>query len=352
MEINRNNYEEYFLSYIDGELTASEQQAVESFVQQNADLEGELNLLLQTKLNCDTTALPNKESLYRHTDCTIVEADYEEKFLLYIDNELDEDGRKEVEIFLQQNPGKQQQFEALQKTILVPEKIVFANKNVLYKKRKPAVLFITWTRIAVAAAFIGLCIGTWNLLPSNSKKVKNTITENSKVSKITKSIPEVAVVPSQKQQVTVTGNAIVKINTKVIPSKRISSSSPIQHDNVKIKEEKPSLPMNEKETTLVMANPENNTKDKPDFDLLNSQQSIILSNNVENEPKKLLQKTIYKELDTEETTTNNNIYVVNFQINKNKLAGLLKRASHLFNKPSDTENSIAIANFTINKSLR
>ena len=76
MVINRLNYEEYFLLYIDGELPVSERQAVELFVAQNADLAGELELLLQTRLECDITALPDKNSLYRHTGCKINETNY------------------------------------------------------------------------------------------------------------------------------------------------------------------------------------------------------------------------------------------------------------------------------------
>lgn len=48
MIINRNNYEEYFLLYIDRELNRKEQLMVEDFVRLHPDLENEFSLLRQT----------------------------------------------------------------------------------------------------------------------------------------------------------------------------------------------------------------------------------------------------------------------------------------------------------------
>ncbi len=47
MIINRHNYEEFFLLYIDNELDGGQQTAVEKFVEQNPDLGKELEMLKQ-----------------------------------------------------------------------------------------------------------------------------------------------------------------------------------------------------------------------------------------------------------------------------------------------------------------
>jgi len=66
MNINRHNYESFFLLYVDHELTAAEQKAVEEFVQQNPDLEKELSLLQQSVFPADDPALfAGKEQLFK-----------------------------------------------------------------------------------------------------------------------------------------------------------------------------------------------------------------------------------------------------------------------------------------------
>ena len=65
MNINRNNYEEYFLLYIDNELSVAEKNMVEAFVAANADLGEELVMLQQSIVKPDTVAFPGKEKLIK-----------------------------------------------------------------------------------------------------------------------------------------------------------------------------------------------------------------------------------------------------------------------------------------------
>jgi anti-sigma factor RsiW len=64
--INRNNYEEYLLMYLDGELSSSERRSVELFLEENPDLKEELELLQQTILQPEEQVIfAGKEALYR-----------------------------------------------------------------------------------------------------------------------------------------------------------------------------------------------------------------------------------------------------------------------------------------------
>src|SRR5258708_37145606 len=51
--ITRNNYEEFFLLYVDNELSAADRQIVERFVAENPDLKEEWDLLLQCRIKPD-----------------------------------------------------------------------------------------------------------------------------------------------------------------------------------------------------------------------------------------------------------------------------------------------------------
>lgn len=84
MEINRHNYETYFLLYVDNELPASERTAVELFVQENPDLAPELTLLGGTILPQEFTSFEHKSDLLRKDEVSA----WQEKMLLQLDAEL------------------------------------------------------------------------------------------------------------------------------------------------------------------------------------------------------------------------------------------------------------------------
>jgi hypothetical protein len=185
MKIDRHNYEEYFILYMDNELGSDDRRMVEAFVLQHPDLKEELDLLLQYKLTPDTEILfPGKEDLIKvNGETPITLTNYEEWLVLYIDNELNADQRKAVESFMAVNPSIQDELTLLQHSKLQPEQIVFAGKEFLYRKEeKVRPLPVRWWRIAAAAVLL-LGIGITTAVVVNKKSsgggefVKNTVTE-------------------------------------------------------------------------------------------------------------------------------------------------------------------------------
>ena len=161
MNINRNNYEEYFLLYADKELSAEEKNMVEMFVKQNADLEEEFVMLQQSVVKPDTAIrLADKNFLYKN-EGFIDQNNYEEKFLLYRDNELSLSEIEETEKFVLTNPSLQNEFTLLQQVKYEPDtSIVFPGKSSLYKKEDGGrIIPFRWKALA-AAILLGIGLGT------------------------------------------------------------------------------------------------------------------------------------------------------------------------------------------------
>ncbi len=63
LHIDRSNYEEYFLLYLDGELSIQDKISVERFAALHPDLQQELTILLSTRLEIDAVNFGHKEDL-------------------------------------------------------------------------------------------------------------------------------------------------------------------------------------------------------------------------------------------------------------------------------------------------
>jgi hypothetical protein len=150
--LDRTNYEEAFLLYVDGELSAEQMNAVEGFVALHTDLQEELDALLTTKLDSEAVSFDHKESLFsKNINTTIID----EPLLLFIDNELPPSEKKAIEQRIHSDKEYEKQYELLRATKLdAQETIVFANKKELYHITQPSVRPIFLLRIAVAVILV------------------------------------------------------------------------------------------------------------------------------------------------------------------------------------------------------
>lgn len=173
MNINRHNYEEFFILYMDNELSSEDRLQVESFIQQNPDLKEELELLLQSRLVPESyIVFENKEELLQPEENGLINvSNYEEWLLLYVDDELSQKERNDVEKFIAAHPEAKKELKVLIKTKSVPEEsIVFPDKESLYRRaEKVRVISIRYWRAAAAAILI-LGIGITAFFSLNNKK--------------------------------------------------------------------------------------------------------------------------------------------------------------------------------------
>ena len=164
MNINRHNYESFFLLYVDRELDATSRKAVEDFVAQNPDLEKELALLQQSVFPPEEQVVfAGKQALMKSDHEGIHAGNYEPYFLLYADDELSVDEKRAVESFVYHHPQYQEELELLQAVRMQPDtSVVFEDKQSLYRreenKEKP-IPFRLWP--LAAAAIMLLLLGLW-----------------------------------------------------------------------------------------------------------------------------------------------------------------------------------------------
>ena len=181
MIITRHNYEEFFLLYVDRELDEDQRIAVENFVSQNPDLAKELEMLQQAILADNTMEFQSKELLYKKEN-SISLSNYEEYFLLYTDNELNNLELEAVENFVLKHPQLQNEFTILQKTRLHPEVIAFANKEALYRKETKVrrIIPLGLVRIGAAAAIIAIAYISFIKISSSNVADTNDVVTMSK----------------------------------------------------------------------------------------------------------------------------------------------------------------------------
>ncbi len=354
--INRHNYEQYFLLWVDGELSPAEMEAVERFVEANPDLAEELAILQDTKLVPDASIVfENKAQLLKAPTNEITLQNYETWFLLYIDQELTAKDQQKVELFVLQHPNLQAEFELFQQTKLANETWVFAHKDRLYKTEKSArpVVYMRWMRYAVAAAFIGIVATVWMIDPE--KKINQTLTipgvqpevvgnqptNNATVSVPTapgsanasdkKSNPAFSTTPvanlGASTQTTAAAQAMAQSNTAsnnrneaVLPT--MVTTEPVEKDLQMIARlEKAPIP-----TTKIE---------------LPSQTAIIGQNTIDQDQGAKIEpaeevKTVYTTL--EDDDDNKSLYIGALEINKDKLRGIFRKAGTIFRSKSKQED--------------
>lgn len=156
-DINRHNYETFFLLYTDNELTVEEENAVDEFVEANPDLQEELVMLQQSILKPDNIVFADKLSLQKK-EFTATEV--QQKLLLHLDDELTAVERNEIDGIIKADTDIEKEWIILQQTKFSPaEVIVFDDKQSLYKKEAGRIIAFPWRRLAAAAIFIGF--GVW-----------------------------------------------------------------------------------------------------------------------------------------------------------------------------------------------
>ena len=168
MNINRNNYQEFLLLYVDNELSATERLAVDNFLLANPDLKIELELLQETTLEDIDVSFEEKDSLIQFSN------QERESLLNYIDDELPTIEKSTIESLVQTNKAYATELAILSKTKLNGEVYVYEQKEQLLKRSGSVVSFIRFRNIAAAIVILLLAWPIYKLMTGNGPENNGT----------------------------------------------------------------------------------------------------------------------------------------------------------------------------------
>lgn len=379
MNINRHNYETFFLLYVDNELSASERKAVELFVQENADLEPELRSIFETILPEENIHFAAKDQLYKkEIDQEIIR----EKLLLLLDNELDPVEATEMEGLIKTDQNIRNEWKILQQTKLDPEaKIVFENKSLLYRHEKERVITMRFWKIAAAAAILfgGLFIGisllkksgpdensivTKIITPTTQDKLQknNSGSKNNSFDSLQINISEnnIATISEMKKKKIASS---ADVNNNSTPDKRetISNISLIKTvNNISQKTSLDNINKNESNKTTTAVVLDNNRvtvyKNESPVEIANKsmkdkitapESPIIDFNSVPAMPDNYAKTTAF---DESAPDNNNKVFYINEEkITRSKIGGLFRKVKRTIERNANikTGNGLTIAGFEI-----
>jgi hypothetical protein len=152
MKITRDNYEVFFLDYLDGNLKEQDMDQFLDFLEQHADLREELNLLEHVRLPEEMAVMQGKNQLYKTREEELAADD--NKLVAYLEGDMEEDHRKKFESYLAGNPELRKEYSVFEQTRLQPDPAIhFTHKKKLFKK-PASVVVMNWVARAAAVVVV------------------------------------------------------------------------------------------------------------------------------------------------------------------------------------------------------
>jgi hypothetical protein len=358
MNIDRHNYEEYFILYMDNELSADGRRKVEEFAERNPDLKDELDTLMHFKLVPDTSVVFEDKSqlIKQDVDSPVNLANYEEWLVMYVDDELNLEEKAGVEYFISTHPEVQRELAALTQTKLQPELVLFPDKKVLYRtEERVRKMPVRWWRIA-AAVVLFIVAGAITVVSINNKRNGDGAKELAKTPVNVEKINTETPVTNQAKENNEVTDATAKNNESIVlpvSNKAVSPDKTIKASKEGIVKSKPV----EKKKSVVVD------------EMIKTQQQVIAGNNNKlngsnNLPKPLNNPNIEKLstdiasniasnklqqdvkdnniVTTNPTETSDIKYASNAELDqpggkKGKLRGLLRKVTRTFEKTTNID---------------
>jgi hypothetical protein len=175
MQINRNNYESYFLDFLEGRLPELEIEELMAFLKKNPDLE---DILLQFDnyiIESNAEIKLNKGFLFKSLENfhSINENNFDEFCVAWYEKDLSPASREAFTKYLVSHPEKSKDFENFGKVFVKPD----LNIHYPYKsKLKRFTLLLVYKYVYISAAAAAVLLILFNIFPNNKQFIPSNKT--------------------------------------------------------------------------------------------------------------------------------------------------------------------------------
>ena len=165
--LNRNNYETWFLDYLDGQLSNEQLDALLEFLEANPDLKEELRGMSAITLAAGTESLDSRAILLKGPDDIPGIAAVDQLCIARMENDLPDEEAMQFDQRISEDESLRERYQAFSLTRLVPA----VSEAYPYKKEliRGTRFFSPWFITAVSAAAVLVLV--WILWPDSAKKV-------------------------------------------------------------------------------------------------------------------------------------------------------------------------------------
>lgn len=351
MKVNQHTYENYFLLYIDNELTASEKAEVESFIQAYPHYATILQDLKNTIQSVEIIPFNDKFTLYQLSES-------DDQCLTYLENEMGERDKYNFEQTLAKAPSLKNQLHHWEQTILKKEaalELPSFFKQGLYKKTEAPIRTLhTWrtnrTYISIAALFL-LVIGYAVLQPSNITRQSKANNKAYSAEIVTTPVQKKGTLSQSLESLPAQNNLLAKnierkninlkfSNIKTTVSVKYNNESKRNTDDTHSRDEK-NISLSESTTskalamsTIVEQPTETNIPyNKNDSDNKHTliETTVALTSEIDIEASEINNKVEqFKNIDVDEEERT--IYIGNIELDGSAFRGVTRRIASLFKR--------------------
>ena len=225
MKINKNNYEVYFLDYLEGNLDESLINDFIEFLKENPDLKEELSFYESVSIEPEDLQFKNKELLFKEKYDS--QKEFNNAAIGVLEGDISEKEKEEFENYIAAHSEKKNDISLFNKTKLhADESVIFEKKSILYKRflgRK----VLVWSGRIAAVLVLALTIFVAIEKPFNKTVNDNQIVLNNEkvakkvISPETKQIPEKIIKRETKKPEQILKEPAIK---KVKPVQKLNRS--------------------------------------------------------------------------------------------------------------------------------